>query len=265
MSKKTLLSESQIRTFMKLAKLEPLTPGFVQGITENAEDLDEGRGMRMRGEDEIEEMRHARDEDEVDEVRTGLGPDYDLERPKRGHGGGTGPEDGIREDEGAMEEAAHEEAELDATEDELGAEDEKADELEDDLKADDAALAAPAARMVSIDDFLSALESALESAVGEEVEIDADEAELDVADDAEADADALDADADALDADADALDTLDEAAHDEDLDEAMHKDEELEEAAHEDEKLEESANAELVEAITKKVAKKIIMEALSSK
>ena len=160
----------------------------------------------------------------------------------------------------------HEEAELDATEDELGAEDEKADEEADELAVDDAALAGPApeARMVSIDDFLSALETALESAVGEEVEIDADEAELEVDDAAdEADDDALE---DAVaDADDDALDPLEEAAHDEDLDEAMHKDEELEEAAHEDEKLEESANAELVEAITKKVAKKIIMEALSSK
>ena len=70
---KTILSESQIRQFMKLAKLEPLTPGFVEGLTEEKhadEDLEEGRGVRMRGEDE-----------EVDEVRTGLGPDYDLTRP----------------------------------------------------------------------------------------------------------------------------------------------------------------------------------------
>ena len=52
MSKKTLLNESQIRSFMKLAKLEPLTPGFVQGLTESTDDLDEGRGgMRMRAED----------------------------------------------------------------------------------------------------------------------------------------------------------------------------------------------------------------------
>ena len=41
MSKKTLLNESQIRSFMKLAKLEPLTPGFVQGLTESADELEE--------------------------------------------------------------------------------------------------------------------------------------------------------------------------------------------------------------------------------
>ena len=88
MSKKTLLSESQIRQFMKLAKLQPLTPGFVEGLTENTEELEERGMMRMRDEDEVEECMRGmrRDEDEVDEVRTGLGPDYDLTRPKRGHG-----------------------------------------------------------------------------------------------------------------------------------------------------------------------------------
>ena len=40
MSKKTLLSESQVRQFMKLAKLTPLTPGFVEGLTES-----HGRGI----------------------------------------------------------------------------------------------------------------------------------------------------------------------------------------------------------------------------
>ena len=48
MSKKTLLNESQIRQFMKLAKLEPLTPGFVEGLTENTEELEERGMMRMR-------------------------------------------------------------------------------------------------------------------------------------------------------------------------------------------------------------------------
>ena len=67
MSKKTLLNESQIRSFMKLAKLEPLTPGFVEGLTESTDDLEEGRGMRMRAEDELDEMRG--DKDEMDEVR----------------------------------------------------------------------------------------------------------------------------------------------------------------------------------------------------
>jgi hypothetical protein len=267
--KKTLLSESQIRSFMKLAQLAPLTPGFVQGIKENAEDLEEGRGMRMRGEDEIEEMRHARDEDEIEES----------------HGNGKvelgEPDDGLgrrRDRAGQLEEDAHEEEELDATEDELGAEDATADEEADELAADDAALAgpAPAARMVSIDDFLSALETALETAVGEEVEIDSDEADLEADEaDVEADEDALDDAEDALD-DVDGLleDTVTEAAHDEEeLEEGTHKDDDLKDnepggRGHkkgDKADINESDNAELVEAITKKVAKKIIMEALSSK
>ena len=206
--KKTLLSESQIRSFMKLAQLAPLTPGFVQGIKENAEDLEEGRGMRMRGEDEIEEMRHARDEDEIEES----------------HGNGKvelgEPDDGLgrrRDRAGQLEEDAHEEEELDATEDELGAEDATADE------------------------------------------------EADALDDAE----------DALD-DVDGLleDTVTEAAHDEEeLEEGTHKDDDLKDnepggRGHkkgDKADINESDNAELVEAITKKVAKKIIMEALSSK
>ena len=37
-NKKTLLSEAQIRQFMKLAKLEPLSPGFVEGLTSLTEE-----------------------------------------------------------------------------------------------------------------------------------------------------------------------------------------------------------------------------------
>ena len=51
MSKKSLLNEAQVRQFMKLARLEPLTPGFVEGLTEtsDAEKLGESHG-RGRGE-----------------------------------------------------------------------------------------------------------------------------------------------------------------------------------------------------------------------
>jgi len=51
-NKKNLLNESQIRQFMKLAKLEPLASGFVEGLTESnttEEDLEESHG-RGRGE-----------------------------------------------------------------------------------------------------------------------------------------------------------------------------------------------------------------------
>ena len=151
MSKKSLLKESQIRQFMKLAQLEPLAPGFVEGLTEGEQT------------------------DELEEVRTGSDPTPNLQRARRGHGRGRGGADGLEESE-------HEESELHATEDELGDMDAEADregdeidDLEDDLADDDAG----DGRMISVDDFLGALESALESAMGEEVEIDADEVDLD--------------------------------------------------------------------------------------
>jgi hypothetical protein len=55
MSNKTLLSEAQIRQFMKLAKLEPLTPGFVHGLAESAPYLEE--------EDDLEAELHATEDE----------------------------------------------------------------------------------------------------------------------------------------------------------------------------------------------------------
>ena len=148
MSKKNLLNESQVRQFMKLASLAPLTPGFVDGLTE----ADEA--------EELEELRTG---------RTGaLGPKDGTHNPGHGRGQGEAADGSLFEEEEL-------ERELDATEDELGAEDHLADEEADEL--DD--LADPAAggedRTISVDDFLSALETALETVMGDEVEIDSDE------------------------------------------------------------------------------------------
>ena len=122
--------------------------------------------------------------------------------------------------------------------------DDAGDEMEMDaeLEAPAEAPAADAGKMVSVDDFLSALERALEDAMGEEVEIDSDE----VADDEPADA----------------MDAMDDEPAD-DMMEAKHDDDEkLEEAEEvvEEEKVDEA----LMESITKRVAKRIIMEALKS-
>lgn len=132
MSKKKLLNESQVRQFMKLAKLEPLTPGFVNGLAEG-------------------DMPYRDDEEDAN---TRLEEEEDLE------------------------------ADLDATEDELGdmdaeadAEGEEIDDLEADLDMDAEAPAPAEGRMVAVDDFLAALETALEDAMGEEVEIDSEEVE----------------------------------------------------------------------------------------
>lgn len=154
MSNKNLLNESQIRQFMKLAKLEPLTPGFVEGLTEATTEVDESHG-RGKGEN----PPHARLEE------------------------------------------ADEEKELKATERELGDMDDDVhdkDEEIDDLKADLDDADAAEGRMISVDDFLGALENALEAAMGEEVEItdmgDEDEVEDDVEMDAEMDMDGDDLD-----------------------------------------------------------------------
>ena len=152
--KKNLLSESQIRQFMKLASLTPLASGFVGGLTE-------------RTADEIEES-HGRGRDE-------------------GAAGYGSPDANTRLEEDDDAEKLH------ATEDELGDmdddvhdKDEEIDDLEADLDAEAPAADAGEGRMISVDDFLSALESALEGVMGDEVEIDsdemADEEEVEVAD-----------------------------------------------------------------------------------
>ena len=209
MSKKTLLNESQIRQFMKLAKLEPLTPGFVQGLTESADDLEERSkpksGAMRKEEEAVEEgMGLYRDEDEMDESH------------------GRGPEEGAA-GYGYPDANSRLEEEEEAEDMAVDAEDAAGDEMEMDaeLEAPAEAPAADAGKMVSVDDFLSALERALEDAMGEEVEIDSDE----VADDEPADVMA--------DEPEDADDMGDDEA--------------------------------LMESITKRVAKRILMGALNAK
>ena len=130
---KQLLNEAQVRKFMKLASLEPLTAGFVQGLT-----VTETHGRGYNDAPEYEGRRRVREA----EAPPGELEDYAAGDLERGHPG---------------------EAE--------------ADELEaaDELGPEDAGDAAPEERMVSIDDFLSALESTLETVLGDEVEIDSDE------------------------------------------------------------------------------------------
>ena len=173
MSKKSLLNESQVRQFMKLAKLEPLSPGFVEGLKENYGSMP------------------GRDEDELDEA---VEDDMEMEV-----------------DPAEMEDVAgDEEADL-----EMDA------ELEAPVDAD------VGGKMIAVDDFLAALETALESAMGEEVEIESDD---------------LDDEPAELEAPVD--DELAGPAPDGD---------------------EMGVDDALMEAVTKRVAKRILMEALSTK
>ena len=209
MSKKTLLNESQIRSFMKLAKLEPLTPGFVQGLTESADDLDEGRKGAPKPKAPMRK----------EEKGMGMYRDEDMDE-SHGRGVGENPPHA----RGPLEEAEEEEMEVDAAEMEDAAGDEMEMDAEMDAEVEAPVEDADAGRMVSVDDFLAALERALEDAMGEEVEIDSDE----VADDEPADA-------------------MDDMA-----DEPKDADEMGDEEA-------------LMETITKRVAKRILMEALNTK
>lgn len=202
--KKNLLNEGQVRQFMKLAKLEPLSPGFVHGLTERGskagdegsvadgkkDDTDYSGGGERKGD---KSKTHAgKDleegtEEELDETH-GRGmndPGYGADNTSPGRRvkvaeGEAGP--------GELEDFAADDLADDSLEGDVEAAD---DELEADAELGDPA--ATGGRMVSVDDFLAALEGALEAAMGDEVEVDAtemdveeppleDEAELEVGD-----------------------------------------------------------------------------------
>jgi len=139
MARKTLLTESEIRQFMKLANLSPI------------------------GTPRLDEMGYKSEDDDLPGNRPVYQEEDDLE------------------------------AQLDATEDELGAEDsladEEGDEL-DDLEMDDElgdldAGGDAGGGTVSVDDFMSALEDALENVLGEPVSVEDDGAGEEVEDEEE--------------------------------------------------------------------------------
>jgi hypothetical protein len=258
--KKNLLSESQIRQFMKLASLTPLASGFVGGLTE-------------RTADEIEES-HGRG-------------------AKEGAAGYGSPDQNSR-NEGMEDDLDATEKELGDMDDDVHDKDEEIDDLEADLDAEAPAADAGEGRMISVDDFLSALESALEGVMGDEVEIDSDE----MADEEEVEVTDVDMADDGMDMDVEVEDDMLEEKKKQgydarlaDAEGAKHgkksqssKDREHEaEAAEEehgdkkfsgdsemdkdDKKKNESteANDDLVEAVTKRVAARILKSALAKK
>ncbi len=261
MSNKNLLNESQVRQFMKLASLEPLTPGFVKGLTETTK---EG--------DELEELRTG---------RTGA-----LAPPGGGHSPGHGRGQGE-----AADGSLFEEDELGATEDELGHEDHIADEEAEEL--DDLEAEAPleddgADQMISVQDLMTAITVALEDVTGQPVESEIEDAPVE--DEVEMDVE-LDAGDDLESAGVELEDelALQETADDE-LEEAVTKGSDAEEdeslgmedgkeadkdmskkgrrkVARADARKDESTEAtdELVEQIIKRVAARILKAALAKK
>ena len=123
-NKKNLLNEVQVRQFMKLASLQPLTPGFVNGLTEKAA-FDKGQETEVGGK--------ADESPTKGQEKKGGGKAYEKDL-EEGHGRG-GNEyheagvhrgGGIKLDEEGLQYRDDVEADLGATEDELGAEDELA-------------------------------------------------------------------------------------------------------------------------------------------
>lgn len=199
-NKKNLLNEAQVRQFMKLASLQPLTPGFVSGLSEGSTTASEDESAAATREDEGKpkakesEKEHRRQEfgawgkeedrpaKEVGKKKKELHEDEDLEE---GHGRGANEYHeagqhrggGVKLDEDGMAYRDDPEAELHATEDELGAEDHVADEEGEevaDLEADvdaEGEVDAAAEGTLTVAQVVDAIESALQDLLpGEEVE-----------------------------------------------------------------------------------------------
>ena len=244
MSKKNLLNEAQVRQFMKLASLEPLAPGFIDGLSEagyiaRGKESLAGRKGKHPGKGEATEEEREK-ESEGEEKKLGKGEFSGDPEMSESHGRGKNegaagygtPDNNSRleEEEDPAElggEMAHDlgddslEGDLEAAGDE--------EEIEAELGADEGG-----ERTVSVDDFLAALESALEDVLGDEVEIDTDE----LGDEEEVEAE---------------------------VELAPGGGEEMGIEAGEEELHERGATDDLVEQITKRVAARILKSALSKK
>jgi len=152
---KTLLNETQIRQFMKLAQLEPLSSGFIDERRETRPPGHAATSTRGRSDKPIPGTDLMAEEEDPAELEGDI--EHDL------------GDDSLEGDEEAL-----------GDEEEIGAEEPAEDEGE--------------GRTIQVKDFLAALESALEDVMGEEVEMDTsamedEEVVDDAADDLDADAD----------------------------------------------------------------------------
>jgi len=237
MSKKNLLNESQVRQFMKLASLTPLTPGFVRGLTET-----HGRGIDEQG--------------------------YGVDN--------TSPGRRVKVAEGEEELESELDATEDELGDEDRFADEEADELDVAAVSDEPVDVDNASDTLSVADVVSAITAALEELTGQPVEASIDGADVDGAEDeVEADVE-LDAAEDEFAPEGDEV-VADMEVEDEEVleetgaeDTGASKDDdsktdpgEKDDTWRKDESKE--ATDELVEQITKRVAARILKAALTKK
>ncbi len=189
MSKKEqLLTENQVRQFMKLANLRPLTPGFIHGLGEGTTTGEETESGEEAYEDpskgeKLTRSGKGRGEKKGDEAYVNEAADDDPDAVEESHGRGRGETDAGHGSPDARDDKAgarlREEDEYDEFEEENAEDDlEHAEDLEADAAEDlgDVGLESEGGgREVSVDDFLAALEVALESVLGDEVEVDQEE------------------------------------------------------------------------------------------
>jgi hypothetical protein len=197
MSKKgNLLTEGQVRQFMKLANLEPITPGFITGLAEqdwpgkSVGRPDPGEGKRGDKPATIGPLGDAgtppgagdlppkKQRPPVDPAKKGVEESHGRS-PDEGPAGRGKPDQNARSRNENL--GLEDEHELENAEDDL----EHADDLEvdadedlGDLGLEDDLAPVDGGREVSVDDFLAALEVALEDVLGDEVEVDQEEDEV---------------------------------------------------------------------------------------
>jgi len=167
MARKTLLTEAELRSFMKLAELTPLGADKIAEIYGTEEDLEEG-------EDRPKKKKPVREEeDDEDDDPAGM----KASKPVR-----EADEDDDEDPPGMygkrfMEEEMDMDIETDKDVDDAAG--------DMDMKMDmdmDAPAAGGDSKMVSIDDFMGALEDALEQVLGDDVEVEMDDEEDDAMD-----------------------------------------------------------------------------------
>ena len=176
-NKKNLLNETQVRQFMKLAALHPITPGFVNGLTEKAA-FKKGQETEVGGKADESPTKGQDKEgggkayEEDLEESSGRGSN-EYSKPGHHKGGGVkGGGEPIGETMRYRDEEEDLGSELDATEDELGAEDSLADEEGAEITDMDVADEAPADPSLTVRQVVDAIESALEELLPNE-QIDA--------------------------------------------------------------------------------------------
>ena len=177
-NKKNLLNETQVRQFMKLAALHPITPGFVNGLTEKAA-FKKGQETEVGGKaDESPTKGQDKEgggkayEEDLEESSARGSNEYSKPGHHKGGGVKTGgePVPGVSETMEYRDEDEELESELHATEDELGDEDSLADE--EGAELDDVDMGAEAEPSLTVRQVVNAIEAALEELLPNE-EIDA--------------------------------------------------------------------------------------------